>query len=1209
MAKGNIVIAQGLFPITVEAGRGSISRVRNVSPCPGPDEATTETEAGAHRCGYPHGGVRLLQRPPPTTPCASSSDLPHDRGSPSPHGVVRPPLHPRSPASDCGGAIAHPSLGWGVVRHGQEGMAKLSAEPMLEYYDIVSKVFSSEEEGFQFYNRYALEKGFSVHKAYVEWDKGNEEICLRSLVCSREGFREAKYMNREERKRKPRNLSRVGCKAKLVIAKVDESGQWFVKDFIDEHNHPLAPKDLSCLLRSHRRISDEQKAEIVEMEIAGIRKHQIMDKLEIQYGGYDNVGFTSRDIYNFCYQYKQEMIDGGDAEAVISHFKAIQQRDPEFFFKYLVDGEGHLKGLFWADSQSRIDYKAFGDVVVFDSTYRTNRYNMPFVPFVGLNHHRSTVIFGCGIISHETSEAYEWMLWTFLLAMAQKHPISVITDGDLAMQRALRVVWPNCNHRLCVWHIGQNVIRNLHDEALKEDFKAFIFDCSSVEELERKWDKFLEKFEVNSESWLYQMYKMRKLWCAAYHVGHCFLGLTSNQRSESLNSRLHAHLDGKMTLIGMVQHYDQCLSDFRRKEANEDIVALQTVPFTEAYASAIEKDAARLFTPNVFAQVKFSIDAANNCIVSDVLDGCDIATYMVAKMDRREIRYNVTCEFKSDALFGISCSCRKLECFGTPSSFGNTKQESLSLSRWKTYMGERVIPMTLMNVHHLMGLPTDGQEVRLKEKQGNNISLVDLEHNIATSTTPDDDFIRQFVLFTIGIVLAPTANGYVDSKYLALVEDVAQISKFNWGQFTLSHLFHSIENFLKEDQVSLQGNLILLQVWYWEKVRAYSYHSVSYTPIPPPYMARWDDQNAKRRIEAYARDGLDGGTVDDSFSAQYDLQNKSDIQSNIGHEENNAACVTSMFPEPSAMEAQREAGRLDGHKERAGPQKMTNIQAEKAEIIPGVALQMILANQTDAFMNMSTQLKDTGIVGEDKKQEPAQEYETLVKTTTSAAAPTTEPSCENKTLQGETITQNIAKRKQIFTDDYDLVREDNEVIYFIRQSFEDVKVADVGDIVLTVRMLRPNVTDGYMYGQVYIPLNTYNMHWMLLVLNVKKKEIQVLNSIPDPIFRDETKEALLEADYLTNNSENNTAEESNADDDIQEISMQVAAKKNNQSTKAKRKRGRPRKVKSALDSTKEKFSTKTIEKQVQSTVAKDRHGIKRRAVIPGPHQKSPYKPF
>ena len=132
---------------------------------------------------------------------------------------------------------------------------------------------------------------------------------------------------------------------------------------------------------------------------------------------------------------------------------ARQERDPDFFFRYLVDGEGHLKGLFWADSQSRRDYEAFGDIIVFYSTYRTNKYNLPFVPFVGLNHHRSTVIFGCGIICHETIEAYKWMLRTFTTAIAQKHPISVITDGDLAMQRAIRMVWTNTIHRLCVWHI------------------------------------------------------------------------------------------------------------------------------------------------------------------------------------------------------------------------------------------------------------------------------------------------------------------------------------------------------------------------------------------------------------------------------------------------------------------------------------------------------------------------------------------------------------------------------------------------------------------------------------------------------------------------------------------------------------------------------------------------------------------------------------
>ncbi|XP_047067091.1 protein FAR1-RELATED SEQUENCE 5-like isoform X2 [Lolium rigidum] len=348
---------------------------------------------------------------------------------------------------------------------------------------------------------------------------------------------------------------------------------------------------------------------------------------------------------------------------------ARQERDPDFFFKYLVDREGHLKGLFWADSQSRRDYEAFGDVVVFDSTYRTNKYNLPFVPFVGLNHHRSTVIFGCGIISHETGEAYEWMLWTFSKAMANKHPISVITDGDLAMQRAIRVVWSDTVHKLCVWHIQENIVRHLSDDAVKEEFRSFIYDRSSIQEHESKWVDFLERNKVTSEeSWLHQMYKMRKLWCAPYLVGRCFLGLSSNQRSESLNSVLHTHLDGSMTLFKMVEHYERCLSTRRLNEAVLDIVALQSVPFTEVDASSLEKHAAQVFTPAMFVLVRYSTNAVRNCTLSgEILDTDDLTTFVVAKKHRGE-NFQVEYEKKEGSSERISCSCRKLECLGTPCS-------------------------------------------------------------------------------------------------------------------------------------------------------------------------------------------------------------------------------------------------------------------------------------------------------------------------------------------------------------------------------------------------------------------------------------------------------------------------------------------------------------------------------------------------------------
>lgn len=167
------------------------------------------------------------------------------------------------------------------------------------------------------------------------------------------------------------------------------------------------------------------------------------------------------------------------------------------------------------------------------------------------------------------------------------------------------------------------------------------------------------------------MYQMRKLWCAPYLMGHCFLGLSSNQRSESLNSVLHTHLDGSMTMFKMLEHYERCLSTRRLNEAVLDIVALQSVPFTEVDASSLEKDAAKVFTPAMFALVRYSTNAVSNCTLSEILDADDLTTYVVAKKvakkDRGE-KFQVEYEKKEGSPDKICCSCRKLECVGTPCS-------------------------------------------------------------------------------------------------------------------------------------------------------------------------------------------------------------------------------------------------------------------------------------------------------------------------------------------------------------------------------------------------------------------------------------------------------------------------------------------------------------------------------------------------------------
>ena len=101
-----------------------------------------------------------------------------------------------------------------------------------------------------------IKRWLSVRKSYVEWNSEHTELTLWRYACSRQGYHEEKCVKKEIKKRRPQDIIRVGFPAKLVIALDRNTGQWYVKNFIDEHNHPLAPTDLGCLLHSHRKISN-----------------------------------------------------------------------------------------------------------------------------------------------------------------------------------------------------------------------------------------------------------------------------------------------------------------------------------------------------------------------------------------------------------------------------------------------------------------------------------------------------------------------------------------------------------------------------------------------------------------------------------------------------------------------------------------------------------------------------------------------------------------------------------------------------------------------------------------------------------------------------------------------------------------------------------------------------------------------------------------
>ncbi|KAL2923440.1 Protein FAR1-RELATED SEQUENCE 8, partial [Bienertia sinuspersici] len=170
---------------------------------------------------------------------------------------------------------------------------------------------------------------------------------------------------------------------------------------------------------------------------AGVRQSQIYYALTSQLNGFENITFLLKDMHN-----------------------AVQKDRCKEFDEHECH-ENKLKDVVWVDARSRAVYLDFGDVICFDATYITNRYELPFANFVGVNQHGKSILLGCSLIRSEDSNTYKWVMREWSQCMGDVQPGGIITDQSTPMANAIQEVLSNSRHRLCVWRILSKVPRNV----------------------------------------------------------------------------------------------------------------------------------------------------------------------------------------------------------------------------------------------------------------------------------------------------------------------------------------------------------------------------------------------------------------------------------------------------------------------------------------------------------------------------------------------------------------------------------------------------------------------------------------------------------------------------------------------------------------------------------------------------------------------------
>ncbi|KAK9077714.1 hypothetical protein SSX86_006051 [Deinandra increscens subsp. villosa] len=477
--------------------------------------------------------------------------------------------------------------------------------------------FASANEAYKFYYTYAANMGFKVRIGQLFRSKNDGSITSRRFVCSKEGHQ---------------HPSRVGCGAFMRIQR-QGTCRWVVDRLSKEHNHEL---------HSSEDESQRNGKSFKEEFCNGLEN---LDLFETNGG----LSLVKRD--------RGSGIGSRWYDVLLEHFQTRQSEDTGFFYAVEVDN-GRCMSVFWADGRSRFSCTQFGDTVVLDTSYRRSSYTVPLASFVGVNHHRQPVLLGCALISDESEESFTWVFQAWVRAMSGKRPVSIIADQDQFIQNSIAQVFPGTHHRFSPWqilakeHENLGVLRSMGE--FKFEYETCISQSQTASEFDSAWAVLISKYNLQENTWLNEMYRMRKSWVPLYIRGTFFAGIPVDGTAKSY---FGTFLTPQVPLTEFLTLYEKAIEHNREEERKEDFNSFNSQPVLHT-KDPLEEQCSQLYTITVFKVFQKELLESYSYVGLKINIEGAISRYLVQRCGNGDERNTVA--FNASNL-NISCSCRMFE--------------------------------------------------------------------------------------------------------------------------------------------------------------------------------------------------------------------------------------------------------------------------------------------------------------------------------------------------------------------------------------------------------------------------------------------------------------------------------------------------------------------------------------------------------------------
>jgi len=469
----------------------------------------------------------------------------------------------------------------------------------------VGMEFESYDDAYSYYICYAKEVGFCVRVKNSWFKRNSKEKYGAVLCCSSQGFKRIKDSNNL------RKETRTGCPA-MIRMKLVESQRWRICEVTLEHNHILGAK-IHKLVK--KMASGTKKNSLPSSDAEG-KTIKVYHALVIDTEGNDNLNSNARDDRAFSKYSNKLNLRKGDTQAIYNFLCRMQLTNPNFFYLMDFNDEGHLRNALWVDARSRAACRYFSDVIYFDNTYLSNKYEIPLVTFVGINHHGQSVLLGCGLLAGETTESYSWLFRTWVTCMSGCSPQTIITDRCKTLQNAIANFFPRSHHCFGLSLVMKKVpekLGGLHNyDAIRKALIKAVYETLKVIEFEVAWGFIIQHFEVRDHEWLRSLYEDRGHWAPVYLKDKFLGGMSTTRPSESISPFFDKYMHRHTPLKEFLDKYELALYKKYKEESLADIESRSSSPLLKTKCS-FELQLSSMYTKEIFMKFQFEVGEMFSC--------------------------------------------------------------------------------------------------------------------------------------------------------------------------------------------------------------------------------------------------------------------------------------------------------------------------------------------------------------------------------------------------------------------------------------------------------------------------------------------------------------------------------------------------------------------------------------------------------------------